>query len=107
MITGATVTFGIPAFNEGDGVLPTLRSLWQGLASLHLGGCRLILSESHAEASLSSVEPARRWAASVNANLDIDTTNRRRPKKEAVNCIFDRAASDVLVLIDADVLVPR
>ena len=107
MIADSTVAFGIPAFNEGDGIVPTLRSLWEGLASLQLGRCQLILSESHTHASLSSAEPAAEWAASVNANLHIDSANRRRPKKEAVNGIFDRANSDVLLLMDADVVIPR
>lgn len=106
-IAESTIAFGIPAFNEGDGVVMTLRSLWDGLTSLQLGGCRLILSESYSEPSLSSAKPAAEWAATTQASLHIDSASQRRPKKEAVNRIFDRAGSDVLVLLDADVLVPR
>jgi cellulose synthase/poly-beta-1,6-N-acetylglucosamine synthase-like glycosyltransferase len=107
MIADSTIAFGIPAFNEGEGILPTLCSLWECLSSLQLGDCQLIVSESHLEASLSSAKSAERWAASVNANLDIQSANRRRPKKEALNHIFDLADSDVLIILDADVVVPR
>ena len=103
-----TVAFGVPAFNEGEGVVPTLVSLWDALALLELRDSQLILCESHTEASRSSVGPAKRWASAVSATtLFIDSVNRRRLKKEAVNRIFDLAKADVLVLLDADVLVPR
>jgi len=106
LINGATVAIGIPAFNEGDGVIPTLRSLWVGLSDLHLTDARVILIDSFDNASLSSAEPATRWANEVGANIEVESVSRRRSKKEALNAVFERAKSDVLVLVDADVLVP-
>lgn len=106
-ISGFTVEFGIAAYNEGAGILPTLRSLWEGLTALDLRNSVLILSDSYDVPSLSSVMSATRWANTVGAHLEVDSVDRRRPKKEAVNCLFDRAKSDVLVLVDADVVVPK
>jgi hypothetical protein len=105
-ISGYTVAFGIPAYNEGDGILPTLRSLWEGLTEFGLTESRLILSDSHDSPFQSSIDAATAWAHGVGANLDVDGADRRRPKKEAINCLFDRAESDVLIIVDADVVVP-
>jgi hypothetical protein len=106
LISGATVGFGIPAYNEGDGILPTLRSLWEGLVTLRLTASPVILSDSYDEAGLSSAPPASLWAHSVGARLEVDSADRRRSLKEAVNVLFDRAETDVLILVNADVLVP-
>src|SRR6266850_1986403 len=88
LLTGATVAFGIPAFNEGDGVLPTFVSLWEGLVQLGLTDSQLILSDSSDAEALSSSEHASRWARSVGARLEVDSANKRRSLKEALNTIF-------------------
>lgn len=106
LISGATVGFGIPAYNEGDGILPTLRSLWEGLVTLRLMASPVILSDSYDEAGLSSAPPASLWAHSVGARLEVDSADRRRSTKEALNVVFDRAQCDVLILVNADVLLP-
>ena len=106
LISDSTVGFGVPAFNEGDGILPTLESLWEGLSKLRLTASQLILSESYDQVALSSAQPAFEWARSVGAKLEIDSRDQRRSAKEALNIVFARARSDVLILVDADVLVP-
>jgi Glycosyltransferase like family 2 len=106
LIGDATVAFAIPAYNEGDGVLPTLRSLWQGLADLRLTDSQLILCDSYDQESLSSADLSTAWAHEVGARLEVDSIAQRRSLKEALNSILDRARTDVLVSVNADVLVP-
>jgi hypothetical protein len=106
LISGATVSFGIASYNEGDGILPTLRSLWEGLVTLRLTASPVILSDSYDEARLSSAQPAKLWARSVGATLEVDSAARRRSIKEALNVVFERAQSDVLIIVNADVLLP-
>src|SRR6266566_6283840 len=36
LVADSTIAFGIPAFNEGDGLRFTLQSLWEALDSLKL-----------------------------------------------------------------------
>jgi hypothetical protein len=106
LVSESTVGFGIPAYNEGDGILPTLQTLWKGLSRLGLTSSPLFLSESYDHTALSSAESASSWARGVGANLEIDSIDRRRSAKEALNVVFARATSDVLILVDADVLIP-
>jgi hypothetical protein len=105
-MANSTVTFGISAYNAGDGVLPTLKSLWEGVCKLRLVNTRWILSESHDQPGLSSAEPATSWARAVGAKLDVDSSDRRRSIKEALNVVFDRAQSDVLIVVVDDVMIP-
>src|SRR5438874_7240071 len=90
-----SVSFGITAYNAGNGVLPTLKSLWQGLTSLNLSNCPIILSESHDQQTMSSAPSASIWAHETGARLVIDSDDHRRPLKQALNVIFERANSDV------------
>jgi Glycosyltransferase like family 2 len=102
----ASVSFGIPAYNEGDGILPTLRSLWDALGALRLTNSVVILSDSYDQPGRSSAPAATSWARDVGAKLEINTVDRRRSVKEALNVVFEQARSDVLILVNADVLVP-
>ena len=101
-----TLEIGIPAYNEAAGVVPTLESIWAGLRGLAKGDAAIILSDSCTAPSLSSVEAATRWARQAGARLIVDHVDRRRSLKEALNAIFERSDSDLLVLVNADVLVP-
>lgn len=106
LISDFTVSFGIQAYNEGDGILPTLRSLWEGLVTTRLTASPVILSDSYDEAGSSSAPSASSWARRVGASLQVDSADRRRSSKEALNVVFDHAQSDVLILVNADVLLP-
>jgi hypothetical protein len=107
LIADRTISFGIPAYNDGDGVVTTLASLWEGITSLRINAGRLILSESYDQPLLSSAPAATAWARTVEANLTIDSCSRRRSLKEALNNIFENARSDVLIIAVSDVLVPK
>jgi hypothetical protein len=106
MMTGATVTFGIPAYNEAEGVLPTLDSLWQGMSKLGIANATVILSDSSDRPGLSSAESAWSWARTVGANLTVDRSDHRRSLKESLNVLLARADTDVFVSVNADVIVP-
>lgn len=106
LIAGASVTFGIPAYNEADGVLPTLDSLWQGISRLGITNAVVILSDSCDLPNLSSAESASSWARSVGANLIVDSSEQRRSLKEALNILLARADTDVFISVNADVVVP-
>jgi hypothetical protein len=103
-LRGYSVGFGIPSFNEGAGILPTLDSLWQGISSLGLESSTIILSDS--SETLATVDAANRWSARVGSRFHVDRSNRRRSLKEALNVVFDACPTDLLVLINADVIVP-
>src|SRR2546426_11939158 len=98
LMQDSQVSIGITAYNQADGVMPTLRSIWEGLGSLGLTETALILSESFETPTLSSADFAREWAVAVGANLEVDSSGKRRSLKEALNVIFEKAKSDVLIL---------
>jgi len=106
LLAGSTLTFGIPAYNEGDGVIPTFVSLWEGLVQLGVTEAQIILSDSSDIAGRSSAEYATEWADSVGARLMVDSVDRRRSLKEALNATFECARSDLLVLLNGDVKIP-
>jgi hypothetical protein len=101
-----SLSIGIPAYDEGNGILPTLESIWRGLRSLDLTGTQLIVSDSYHLPELSSVPSASEWARRTGALIECDSVERRRTLKEALNIILDRADTDVLILVNADVVVP-
>jgi glycosyltransferase involved in cell wall biosynthesis len=100
----ASVSFGIPSFNEGRGIVHTLESLGSALDRLEIPGCRLILSDS--SATTETVDSAQEWARRRSIDLLVDRSERRRTSKEARNVIMNRAGSDLLVQMDADIVVP-
>src|SRR5437773_1708314 len=102
-VSGSRISVGIPAYNEAEGVLPTLKSLWEAFGTLGLADVPFVLSDSYDQRSLSSVASVARWARDNGAVLEVNSLPRRRSLKEALNDIFERARSDVLILVNADV----
>jgi len=102
----SSVAFGVPAYNEGEGVVPTLQSLLSGSSHLGLKDPQFILSESCDSKALCSVPWARGWAESSGVSLLIEHGSTRRSLKEALNIILGRALSDILIISVADVIVP-
>jgi glycosyl transferase family 2 len=101
-----SVGFAIAAYNEGDGILPTLASLWDGIRAVELVDSPIFLSDSSDSPELSSVEPTVRWAREVGSNMRVDHSDRRRSLKEALNVAFEHVTTDILVVVNADVIIP-
>lgn len=99
-----TVSIGIPAYNEGPGIVHALRSVLDGLDGLGLSGAAVILSDS--SATTSTADAARAYADESGMHLILDRSERRRSEKEARNALMARATSDILIQIDADVVLP-
>jgi hypothetical protein len=106
LTAGSTIAFGVTAYNDGEAILPTLRSLWSAMSALELNGSAVILSESYDVPTLSCEKFAREWADTAGVRLQINSSARRRSLKEALNTVFDQAQADVLVVVVDDVLVP-
>jgi glycosyltransferase involved in cell wall biosynthesis len=102
-LSSQSVSFGIPSYNEGAGIVATLDSLYDELVRAGLSGVDVILSDSSDTSE--TADSAQEWARGKNVTLVIDRSTRRRSSKEARNVIMERASSDVLVQIDADVRV--
>lgn len=101
----SSLTIGIPSYNEGTGIIPTLVSIWDGLMALGLDASPILLSDS--SDTMETVEAARSWANRAGAHLSIDHSSHRRSPKEALNVILSSCRSEVLIQVNADVLVPR
>src|SRR5436190_19094198 len=99
-----SVSFGIPSFNEGAGVVHTLQSVLEAASSLGLRGVTVILSDS--SETTETVDAARAWAQQKDVQLLVDRSERRRSAKEARNVLMARASSEILVQVDADVVLP-
>src|SRR5436190_1440937 len=100
-----SVSFGIPSFNEGAGVVHTLQSVLEAASSLGLRGVTVILSDS--SETTETVDAARAWAQQKDVQLLVDRSERRRSAKEARNVLMARASSEILVQVDADVILAR
>jgi glycosyltransferase involved in cell wall biosynthesis len=103
-LDNTSVSIGIPAFNEREGIVQTLDSVYESLSALGVPEAPIILSDS--SDSTATVDAASEWARSKSAQLVIDRSDRRRTSKEARNVILDLATSDILIQADADVVVP-
>jgi glycosyltransferase involved in cell wall biosynthesis len=103
-LRNVSVSVGIPAFNEGPGIVHTLKSLFASLKHLGLADAPVILSDSSETSS--TVDACRAWANEKGMRLVVDRSERRRSEKEARNVLMARASSDILIQIDADVVVP-
>jgi glycosyltransferase involved in cell wall biosynthesis len=99
-----SVSVGVPSFNEGSGVVPTLRSVFVSLDALGLADARVILSDSSETSA--TVDAACAWAKESGMRLVVDRSERRRSEKEARNRLMALASSDILVQVDADVVIP-
>lgn len=103
-LDNTSVSIGIPAYNEGEGIVPTLDSVYDSLSALGMPKAPIILSDS--SDATATVDAASEWARSKGAQLVIDRSDQRRNSKQARNVILDLATSDILVQADADVVVP-
>jgi len=98
------ITFAIPSYNEGPGIVPTLQSLWSGMKALGLSEAPIFISDSSDD--LRTVDAARSWADTAGASVELDHSNVRRSPKEALNVVLANVSTDLLVVTNADVLVP-
>jgi len=99
-----TVTVVVPSYGEGDGVVETLASLWNGMVRLGLDSAPVFLSDSSPDGA--TVGAARRWASTVGCQLVVDHSDRRRSLKQALNVALAACDTDVVVVTNADVVVP-
>jgi hypothetical protein len=76
------------------------------MSALGLAMAPIFLSDSSQSTELSSVDTAVQWSNSVGANLIVDHADRRRSLKEALNVVLERTSTDLLVQMNADVVVP-
>lgn len=99
-----SVAVVVPSYREGAGVVATLASLWDGMVQLGLAGAPIFLSDSSPDAS--TVTAARQWASEVGCHLVVDHSEHRRSPKEALNVAIAACDTDVVVVTNADVVVP-
>jgi hypothetical protein len=102
--SGTTVAFGITAYNEGPGIVVTLDSLWAGIQSLGLHAAPLFLSDSSDDPL--TVQAAEEWARGTQCNLVVDHSAARRLPKAALNVILSSCRTDLLVVTNADLVIP-
>jgi glycosyltransferase involved in cell wall biosynthesis len=81
----------------------TLESAFQAARMCGISMPSFVLSDSSDTSDTVSATEA--WASNKTVSLVVDRSERRRSKKQAVNAIFERADSDLLVLVDADIVV--
>jgi glycosyltransferase involved in cell wall biosynthesis len=101
-LEGVRVEFGIPSYNEGRGLLHTLRSLREAAIECGLEEPHIILSDSSETSA--TVDAAIEWARDSGVKLSIDRSPKRRSLKHARNVLMDSARAELLIQIDADVV---
>lgn len=99
-----TVTIVVPAYNEGTGITATLDSLGDGMEALGILETPIFLSDSSPD--LATVRAAERWADRTGASLVVEHSDERRSPKAALNVALARCESDLVVVTNADVVVP-
>ena len=98
------VTVAVPSYGEGQGIVPTLTSLWDGMVQLAFSGATMFLSDSSPGSA--TVDAARQWASTVGARLVVDHSDRRRSLKQALNVALASCETEVVLVAVADVVVP-
>lgn len=98
------VTVVVPSYGEGQGIVPTLASLWDEMVQLGVSDATVLLSDSSPDNA--TVHAARQWASTVGCRLVVDHSDRRRSLKEALNVALDACDAEVVVVTVADVVVP-
>jgi glycosyltransferase involved in cell wall biosynthesis len=99
-----TVTVGVPSYNEGTGITPTLNSIADSARTIGLSQWELVVSDSsETTATVGAVEAWRHLHPDVSVRVDRSET--RRSLKEALNSIFALCDSDILIATNADVLL--
>ncbi len=99
-----TITIVVPAYNEGAGITATLDSLSDGMEALGILETPIFLSDSSSD--LATVRAAQEWADRTGASLVVEHSDQRRSLKAALNVALASCASDLVVVIVADVIVP-
>lgn len=100
-----SITFGVSAYNEGEGIVATLASLWAGMQKLGLYSSPIILSDS--SSTYLTVQTAQEWADTSGANLIINYSDKRRSLKAALNVILEECHTDLLIVSVGDVVIPE
>jgi hypothetical protein len=62
-----SVTVVVPSYGEGNGIVETLMSVWEGMVLLGLDDASIFLSDSSPDDA--TVDAARQWASSVSCQL--------------------------------------
>lgn len=101
---GLDVTVVVPSYGEGEGIVPTLASLWQGMEALGLGGARVLVSDS--SPSEDTIVAARKWASTTSCRMVIDHSEVRRSPKQALNVALEQCDTQIAIFCNADVVVP-
>lgn len=100
-----SVTTVVPSYCEGAGIVVTLDSLWDGMAAIGLERAAIFLSDSSPEPV--TVDAARAWAMAAGCRLIVDHSNDRRSLKQALNVALAAVRTDLVVVTNADVVLPR
>jgi glycosyltransferase involved in cell wall biosynthesis len=104
-LDGVSVAFGVPAYNEGPGIVHALASIEAAARACGLPFADVLVSDS--SDTRATVDAAARWAEDRGfVRLTIDRSERRRSLKEANNVILEWATADLIVIAVADVVVP-
>jgi len=98
------ITVVVPSCGEGSGIVPTLASLWDGMVQLGLEDASIFLSDS--SPGHATVDAARQWASTAGCRLLVDHSDERRSLKQALNVALASCETDVIVVTNADVVVP-
>lgn len=98
------ITVVVPSYGEGQGIVPMLASLWDGMVQLGVSEAAVFLSDSSPDST--TVNAARQWALTVGCQLVVDHSDDRRSLKQALNVALDACQTDVVVVANADVVVP-
>lgn len=98
------VTVVVPSYGEGEGIVPTLASLWDGMVQLGIADATVLLSDSSPDSA--TVDAAGQWASTAGCRLMVDHSDTRRSLKQALNVALASCETDVVVVAVADVVVP-
>jgi hypothetical protein len=99
-----SICIGIPSYNEGASIVPTLDSIEREARACGLVRPQLILSDSSRRTE--TVDAVTAWAATRDLELVVDRSEERRIGKIARNVLFEHAQAEIFVGVDADVVLP-
>jgi hypothetical protein len=98
------VEFGVPAYNEGAGVVRTLESIRVAADACGLAPA-IRLSDS--SDTRQTADAATAWAGNHDdVRFDLDYSEERRSLKAANNVLLDKATADIIVVSVGDAVVP-
>lgn len=100
---GVGITVAVPSYGEGQGVVSTLASLWDGTVQLGFPHAAVFLSGSSSDSA--TVDAASRWASTVGCRLVTDHSDRRRSLKQALNVALTFFETEVVAVAVPDVVV--